>query len=105
MRVIQLDGSTWKKPIDFYQALFDGIEQGYPHGMNVNAFIDSMIWRGMGGIEPPYRIEVMHLAGVPEDVCQEVSVMIAALREARQGRIESWGDDVEVSMVASELPR
>jgi len=105
MRILQLDGSAWKKPLDFYQALFDAIEQGYPHGMNINAFIDSMIWRGMGGIEPPYKIEVVHLAHVPEEVREEVLVMIAALKEARQDRIKSWGDDVEVSMVAPGLPQ
>jgi len=103
MRIIQLDGSAWKKPLDFYQALFDGIEQGYPHGMGVNAFIDSMIWRGMGGVEPPYLVLVTNLTGVPKEVCEEISFMVSALQEARQERFERQGIDVEVSISAPEL--
>ena len=105
MRVIRLDGSAWKKPLDFYQALFDGIEQGYPHGKNVNAFVDSMIWRGMGGVEPPYTVLVTNLAEVPAEICEEVSYMISAIREARRQRLELWGVDVEVSISAPELAR
>lgn len=103
MRIIELDGSTWKTPRDFQQALFDAIEQGYPHGMGVDAFIDSMIWRGMGVPEPPYIIQVVNLAGVPGQVRDEVALMIAALGWARRERVESQGIDVEVSMVAPDL--
>ena len=103
MRIIQLDGSSWKTPLDFYQALFDAIEQGYPHGMGVDAFIDSMIYRGMGGIEPPYMIRVVNLTGTPKAVRDDVSMMITALQDARQERAENYGVDVEVSIVAPEL--
>jgi len=71
--------------------------------MGVNAFIDSMIWRGMDGIEPPYTILVTNLTGVPAEVCDEVALMVSAIREARQERFENQGVDVEVCISAPEL--
>ena len=105
MRVIKLDGSEWKTPIDFAQPLFDAIEQGYPHGLSVNAFIDSMIYRGMGGIEPPYTIRIVNLVGTPQEVRDYISMHIQAIRDARQERAEMYGVDVEVSISAPELSR
>jgi len=61
MRIIELDGANWETPLDFLQALYEGIEQGRPHGFGVDAFVDSMIWRGMGGIEPPYIVRVANV--------------------------------------------
>jgi hypothetical protein len=104
LRVIELDGSAWKTCHDFYQSLFDGIEQGYPHGKNPNAFIDSMIWRGMGGIEPPYTVRVVNLKSAPKEIRDEVAYMVSVITEARKWRFAHGdGVDIEVSIVAPDL--
>ncbi len=98
MRIIEVDGSGWSEPLDFYNALFEAIEQGYPHGVNLNAFIDSMVWRGMGGIEPPYVVSVVGLKSAPDVVKEEVQVMATALAEAREERLARDGIDIDVSI-------
>jgi hypothetical protein len=105
LRIIELDGSGWKTPLDFLQSLHDGIEQGPPHGMSPDAFVDSMIWRGMGGAEPPYTVRVINLKSVPDEVTNEVLLMISTIEQARQWRLENTGVDVNVSISAPELSR
>jgi hypothetical protein len=103
VRIVELDGSTWVTPLDFLRALHDGIEQGHPHGTSPDAFVDSMIWRGMGGIEPPYMVRVMGLARVPKEVKDEVATLIWVIEDARRWRLENTGVDVEVSISAPEI--
>jgi hypothetical protein len=103
MRIIQLDGKDWKTPVDFLQALFEGIEQGYPHGLSIDAFVDSMIWGGMGGIEPPYTVQVVNVGGAPKAVVDEVIALSSAISEARIERRTRDGADVDVAVQCPEL--
>jgi hypothetical protein len=111
LRIIDLNAQNWKTPLDFYEALIDalygpieslfgGAAQGYPFpiGMSVNGFVDSMIWRGMGGIEPPYTVQIISLEQAPKDVIEEVALLASAIESARRERFESQGIDVEVSI-------
>ncbi len=103
MRVVQLDGKNWKTGRDVLEALFEGIEQGYPHGLSIDAFIDSMIWRGMGGIEPPYTVQIVNVSDAPNEVIDEVRVLTSAIREALFDRRERTGIDVDVTVSCPEL--
>ncbi len=103
MRIVTLDGQHWRTPLDFHQSLFVGIEQGHPHGLSVDAFVDSMVWRGMGGLEPPYRVVIINIAGAPQDVKDEVSLLASTVAEARRERFICQGVDVEVSIACVEL--
>lgn len=44
MRVIDLDGSGWGRPDDFYDALLPELGAPEWHGHNPNALNDSVIW-------------------------------------------------------------
>jgi hypothetical protein len=68
MLEIELDASTWKAVLDFYDALLSALGSPSGHGRNINALIDSMIHGGMNKIEPPYAIRVRHLARAPKEV-------------------------------------
>src|SRR5262245_4760911 len=103
MRVVQLDGKDWKTARDVLAALFEGIEQGYPHGLSIDAFVDSMIYRGMGGIEPPYTIQVVNVKDAPKPVIDEIMALSSAIREARLERRASDGVDVDVAVTCPEL--
>jgi hypothetical protein len=39
----------------------------------------------MGGIEPPYTIRIINLAGTAQEVRDYISIHIQAIREARSG--------------------
>ena len=103
MRIIKLDASGWKTLLDFYEALLVALEAPHWHGRNINALIDSMVYGGINGIEPPYTVLVTNLTDVPKAVCEEVSYTVSAIQEARQERFENQGVDVEVSISAPEL--
>src|SRR5262245_47461099 len=103
MRIIELDGQAWKTPLDFVQALYEGIGQGYPHGLSIDAFVDSMIWRGMGGVEPPYTVRVVNVGAAPKAVTDAVVALSSAIREARDERRISDGVDVDVAISCPDL--
>jgi hypothetical protein len=103
MRIIELDGRGWTTSLDFVEALYNGIEQGFPHGWSPDAFIDSMIWRGMGGVEPPYMVAVTNIKDAPGEVKSYVALMITAIREAREDRLRRDGTNIEVSISAPDL--
>ena len=103
MRVVTLDGRRWRTPVDFHQSLFAGIEQGQSHRLCIDTFVDSMVWRGMGGIEPPYKILVINISDAPQEVKDEVSLLASAIEEARRERFICQGVDVEVSIACVEL--
>ena len=103
MRIIELDGANWKAPLEFLEALYEGIEQGHPHGLGIDAFVDSMIWRGMGGVEPPYAIRIVNVGSAPKAVTDEIVATSLAIREARRERLSWDGVDVEVTISCPEL--
>jgi hypothetical protein len=72
MRVIKLDATDWKVPLDFYEALLPALEAPDWHGRNINALIDSMVYGNINGIESPYRIWIAGTAALPADVKTEL---------------------------------
>lgn len=101
-RVISLNGGGWKTPIDFLEALLQGTEQGQPHGLSIDAFVDSMIWRGMGGVEPPYTIRIFNIGSAPDAVIEEIFALSSAITEARGARARK-GVDIDVMVSCPEL--
>ena len=67
MKVLKLDAGRWKTMGDFYDALLAAIQAPRQHGRGLDALIDSMIYGGINGIEPPYRIEVTGGATIARD--------------------------------------
>lgn len=103
MRVIRLDGGEWKTSLDFLEALLDAIEQGRPHGLSLDAFVDSMVYGGMGGAEPPYTIEIFNVADAPPTVVEEIIALSSAIEEARMTRRSREGVDIDVTVSCPEL--
>jgi Barstar (barnase inhibitor) len=85
MRLIKLDASGWKVPLDFYDALLAALEAPEWHGRSINALIDSMVWGNINAIEPPYRILVARTSNLPNAVKKELDDAISAINDA-QGR-------------------
>jgi hypothetical protein len=98
MRVIELDASTWKTPLDFMRALKTAIGAPEWHGSNLNAFIDSMIWGGINSLEPPYTVIITKTGDVPSNVADAIRVLSTALSEQREWKLSHRGEDVDVSL-------
>ncbi len=104
MRIVEMDGSLWKSPLDFYVALREAIDQNeYNFGLSVDAFLEAMVWMDLGGLKPPYELRILNLAGAPDAVRSEVALMISLVAEARQENVQEYGVDVEVSISAPDL--
>ena len=83
MRVIKLDASQWKMPLDFYNSLLPHLEAPNWHGTNVNALVDSMVFGNINGIEPPYKIWIVGAAGLATAARQEIDWMVEAINKAQ----------------------
>jgi hypothetical protein len=83
MRIIKLDASQWNTPADFYSAILLSLKAPDWHGKSVNALIDSMVYGGINGIEPPYKIWLVGTAGLPEKVRGQIDGMVTGINAQR----------------------
>jgi hypothetical protein len=66
-------------PSDFYESILAVLEAPHWHGTNVNALIDSMLYGGINGIDPPYRIWIKGTANLPVAVKTELGWLAEAI--------------------------
>ena len=102
MRIIELDANRWTTPLDFLSALKSALGCPPWHGDSPDAFVDSMVWGGINSVEPPYTIQVIGTSSIPREVIEYVSLMASVIREAREERYRNRGDDIDVSISATE---
>ena len=81
MRTFTLQASEWKTPSDFYESILAVLEAPRWHGTGVDALIDSMIYGGINGIEPPYRIWIKGTADLPVPVKAELGLLAEVIEE------------------------
>lgn len=101
MRRIELDGSGWQSPHDFYEALASALDSVEWHGRNTDAFLETMVYlTELNGVQPPYEVVIEHAALALRPFLQEFSSWLA---KARRDRREDplWGDDVDVSVTVT----
>lgn len=96
MQTIELDGSGWSGPGDFFEALRSALGACDGHGTGPDAFEDSMVYQtDMLRVQPPYEIVIRR----PHPSARAaVEAMGQGLREQRRWRREHWGSDTEVSL-------
>ena len=98
VKLIRLDASGWRKPLDFYEALLESLGAPEWHGRNVNALIDSMVYGCINKLEPPYKIAIVGTHAVPGAVAEEIKLVKKCLYEAQ-------GMDVnDIQVVIDLLP-
>ena len=86
MRIIELDASGCKTPLDFLTALRRAIGAPEENGRNVDAIVDSMIRGGMNLVEPPYTIRIVGAA----KIASEIKTEITALAQAVSGDVTAF---------------
>jgi RNAse (barnase) inhibitor barstar len=55
---IELNGSGWQTPLDFYDALLAALSAPHWHGRSLDALLDSMIGGGINAVEAPYTVTI-----------------------------------------------
>ncbi len=96
MRIISLDASNWKEPLDFYDAILPALGAPSWHGCSVDALLDTMIWGDFNQVKPPYIIEINHTKNLPAAAMQELIWTRQSIVEARAEHQERKGYDVDV---------
>ena len=81
MRELILDGLTWEKGDDVYDAFFRAVGAPEWHGRNFNALIDSIEKGDINAIEVPYRLIIKHRDSVGVGAEQMVTDFVDLIRE------------------------
>lgn len=95
--LIELDATRWRNVLDFYDALKRALRSPDGHGGSPDAWVDSMIYGGMNGVEPPYVIRIVGTAHCRAGLKAEIDLLAEVIRDARAWKLEHYGVDVEVS--------
>jgi len=98
MHTLELDGGDWKTKTDFYTALAAALGSFEGHGLNADAFEETMVYYlQLNTVQPPYEVVIRN---APHDLLPFLRQFASWIAKARQGRRDDpvWGDDVEVSV-------
>ena len=97
MRIIELDAGGCTTPLDFLDALGRAIGSHH-RPTSPNAFVDSMIWGGMGSVKRPYTVRVVGTSKVNSEVKKEIEILAQVIKDARLWRYNHRHDDVKVAI-------
>jgi len=84
--------------LDFYEALLKALEAPSWHGIGLNAAIDSIVWGGINGVNPPYKIQVAGKETLAPAIREEIELLAKHIQEHRIEHQRQSGKDVEVSL-------
>jgi RNAse (barnase) inhibitor barstar len=93
MKIIQLDASGWRSPMDFYSALLPELGAPSWHGDTLDALRDSLSG-DINQLEPPFAVEVEHSAVVSADMAEFLARVVAIFQDARS----EFGVDVSIAL-------
>ena len=83
MKVIELDAGLWREYLDFARALLAVLEAPHWHGTGVDALIDSMVYGGINGVEPPYTVVIKNFHLLDHALSTEIAATIGFLLVAQ----------------------
>jgi len=98
MRIIELNGEKWTSVLDFYRALLAALEAPSWHSEGIDAAIDSIVWGGINGVHPPYKIRVTGAGKLAPEIRHEIELLAKSIGEHRADHQRWHKKDVEVSL-------
>jgi hypothetical protein len=98
VRIIELDASHCRTPLDFANALKTAIGAPEWHGTSVNAFVDSMATGDINAIDPPYVVRIVNAAGLPVEILELINAIASAVKSRREWQRTRTGEDVDVNL-------
>ena len=91
MKELVLDGSSWNKPDDLYDAFFHAVGAPPWHGRNFNALIDSIETGQINAIEVPYHIVIRNYDRIGSGAIKIATDFVSLI-----GEIKARGCPVEI---------
>ena len=93
MRIIELDGGSWRTYDDLYDALLPALGAPDWHGRNIHALIDSMGTGSINAIEPPYLVRINRSYALPVELKDFPRDLGQYLEERTRRHLQSYGED------------
>ena len=104
MKTINLKASAWSGILDFYEELLEALDAPFWHGRSIDALIDSMVWGGVSGVEPPYIVRIIGLHEAPQEIQHEIQLIKECIDEARLEfhKIKGHHVDVQIEIIKTK---
>lgn len=99
MQIVELNGANWRTKQDFYDALAEGLGSVEWHGLNADAFLETMIYHlHSNRVQPPYRVVIRDPS---DDLRRFLGDFASWVQEARDDRKADpdWEGDVDVAVL------
>jgi hypothetical protein len=97
MTVVDLDATSWRSGIDFYNAIRQAVGAPPWHGSSVDAFLDSMVYHDeINELKAPYTLKIHGLFDASPDAQAAARELADAIRS--HGRSD-LGSDLHVELV------
>ncbi|QJU57744.1 hypothetical protein HL653_08010 [Sphingomonas sp. AP4-R1] len=93
MKLIQLDGSAWMSPDDFFAALLPALGAPSWHGRSLNALDDSL-YGGINEVEPPFTVVIAGVSGLSDAMRAFLGEAVQVFVDARK----QYGQDVALEL-------
>jgi hypothetical protein len=97
MQIIELDARAWFGVIDFYAALKSAVRSPILP-TSIDAWLDVLVWGGMGAMEPPYTIRVTNTSDINPVVRDEISLLAEMVANARTWQRDQRQPETRVSI-------
>ena len=95
-KVINISAKSWKTALDFCEDLLKGVSAPDWHGKSIDALIDSIVYGGINGIEPPYVVRITDTDQLPTSIMEHVRLVKREIAKARIENKITTGVDVGV---------
>jgi hypothetical protein len=97
MTVVDLDATSWRTVVDFFDAIRQAVGAPSWHGSSVDAFLDTMIYHDeINELKAPYTLRINNLRAAPPPVETAARLLADAIR--RHGGSD-LGTDLHVELV------
>ncbi|HWD26599.1 MAG TPA: enoyl-CoA hydratase/isomerase family protein [Rhizomicrobium sp.] len=80
-RALYLKAGGWKTALDVIAALKIALDSPHGHGGSIDAFIDSMVYGSINGVEAPYTIDIIGESHAGADARAFLADLVAAIAE------------------------
>jgi RNAse (barnase) inhibitor barstar len=101
VRIIELDGGSWRTQDDLYDALLPALGAPDWHGRNLDALIDSMGTGSINEIEPPYLIKIKRSQAMPVELRDILRDLGRYVDERAKHHLDACGEERVIHLVLS----
>ncbi|MFD2235341.1 barstar family protein [Phaeospirillum tilakii] len=98
MNTIEIDASSWRDVLDFYNAILAALGAPEWHGKNANALIDSVVYGGINKVGCPLLIKIYNINNKEYSIIAEIELLKNNLSKHTAHLIKTHGREVSAKI-------